>query len=195
MHVRRIACFLLGAWFAGCLVVALLGIQSPGAAERVLMNLTPSAAAQLHSIPPAQARALLRYAAAESNRARLERWDTVQLLGGIAFFVFLLFATREGKWSLAMVLWMVAMVLLQMFYLTPQLTDIGRLVDFAPAASAFGDRSKVWVLQNAYFLVEASKWAAGLALAAKLVWFSSRSGDARENLDVVNKADHRHIYR
>jgi hypothetical protein len=175
--------------------VALLGTQNPGAAEHVMMNLTPAAAAQLHGVPPAQARALLRYAAAERNRTLKERWDTIQLVFGAGLFIFLLFASREGKWSLGMVLWMVAMVLLQRFYITLETTDIGRLADFIPAGASSAYRSKVWVLEQAYLLVEASKWMAGLALTGKLVWLSSRSGNSRENFDVVDKTDHGHIYR
>ncbi len=195
MHVRRFACFLLGAWFAGCVIAAWVGMQNPSAADRVLTKPSPEAAVHLRDIPQPQARAVLRYAAAERSRALREQWDTFQIAYGCLFFGFLLFASREGKWSLAIAAWMLAMALLQRLYITPESADIGRLADFLPAGSGATYRAKVWVLEEGYLLVEAAKWAAGLTLVAKFVWSSGRSGDSRENLNVVDKANHRHIYR
>ena len=195
MHVRRLACFFLGAWFAGSLLMALLVTQNPGKAERLMMNLSPNAAAQFNTVPPAQARAILRYHAAERNRDLMETWDTLQLLYGAGFFIFLLFASREGKVSLAAALAMVALVLMQKLFLTPEIADQGRLADFLPADANTADRAKAIVLQNAYWGVEAVKWMAGLGLAGKMVLFSGRLGDSGENLDLVDKPNHGHIYR
>ena len=195
MHVRRFACFLLGAWFAGCVIAAWLGIQNPAAADRLMARLSPEAARQLGGIPHQQSTVLLRYAAAERSRSLRFQWDTLQIACGAFFFGYLLFASREGKWSLAMAAWMFVMVLLQRLYITPESADLGRITDFLPASSAGTYRARLWVLEEAYLLVEAAKWGAGLTLLARFVWSPGRSGDSGQNLDVVDKPNHRHIYR
>jgi len=195
MHVRRFACFLLGVWFAGCVIASWLGMQNPSTADRILTRLSPEAARHLRDIPQQQASALLRYAAAERSRSLRVHWDTLQIACGAFFFGYLLFASREGKWSLALAAWMFAMVLLQRLYITPESTDIGRMADFLPTANAGVYHNKLWVLEEAYLLVEAAKWAAGLTLLIRFVSSSGRSGDSRENLHMVDKANHRHIYR
>jgi hypothetical protein len=193
MHIRRIACFFLGVWFGGALLVHLLAVRNPGEAEHLMADLTTEAAARLKAVPQAQARVLLRYGWAERNRDLLVTWDTVQFFYGLAFFVFLLFGSREDKWSLAMALAMLVLAFGQRALLTPEINALQRLTDFSDAYSP--DRNQVWVLRNGYFVVEALKWATGLGLVAKLVLSRGRSSDSREKVDLVDKANHRHVNR
>lgn len=192
MHARRMACLFLGFWLAASLF-AVLAVRTGAESDRIA--LTPGAAVQSHGIPPVQFRALLAYAGAEQNRRLTQFSGTLQMALGCAFFLFLLFWTKEGKWALACSLWMLALTLVQRGYLTPELADLGRLTDFLLPGTGLPDRRRLWVLEQAYYGLEAVKWLAGAALVLGLVRSRGRSGNSRENVDMIDKRNHRHIYR
>ena len=173
--------------------MALVAAQNFRSVDRLLMNLSASAVMSTRDIPPSQLRGLLQYQAAEENRSLYAIWDSAQVALSALFFFFLLFGSQEGKVSLGLALVMFLLVLLQWLYLTPEVTALGRLTDFLPSAAPSPDRPKLWVLQWGYKLVEVLKWSAGLGLFVKfLVW---RSRDPGQDLDLVDKADHRHVNR
>jgi len=142
------------------------------------------------------ARTLLRYQVSEQNRVYFESWEIVQLALGSLLFFFVLFGTREDQYSLAGVLLMLVLVAGQRFLLTPDLTVLGRSLDFVPLADASPERGRFWLLHNAYSGMELAKWAIGLFLAGRLVVghrHRHSRGDVRQQLDMIDKADHRHI--
>jgi len=173
--------------------MALVAAQNFRSPERVLLNLSPTAVMSTRDLPPAQMRGLLQYQAAETNRWLYSIWDSVQIGLAALFFFFLLFGSQEGKISLALSLAMLLLTLLEWLYLTPEITALGRLTDFLPAAAPSPDRSKLWVMEGGYKLVEVLKWAAGTGLFASFLVVRLR--DAGQDLNVVNKADHRHVNR
>jgi hypothetical protein len=88
---------------------------------------------------------------------------------------------------------MIAGVLVQRFLLTPGMISLGRTIDFAPDAPS-GERTQFWVLHSWYWGVELVKWILGLTLAARLISRRSRrSGNARHEFNMVDKANHRHV--
>jgi hypothetical protein len=118
------------------------------------------------------------------------------LFSGAFLFFFLLFGTSEDKFSLLLVLLMLVIVLLQRFLLTPEIISVGRTLDFVPLDMPTADRSKFWVLHGGYTGTELLKWGLGIALAVKLIARSARrSGDVRQEFDLVDKANHRHVDR
>ena len=195
MHSRRVACFFLGIWLGAAILMAWVASENFRSVDRLLSRPSPAALLSIKTLGPAGARMLLRYQIAEYNRWLFEAWGTIQLIGGAAFFLFLLFGTREGKYPLILVLVMLAIVVVQLFLLTPALISLGRLVDFVPPDQPSGERNRFWVLHSGYVITEILKWAVALLLGARLARRRGRSGDAREDLDVVDKANHRHVNR
>jgi len=113
---------------------------------------------------------------------------------GVLFFFFVLFATSENKFALSVVLVMIAGVLVQRFLLTPGMISLGRMIDFVAPNAPSGERTQFWVLHSWYWGVELVKWGLGLALGARLIARRSRrSGHVRQELNLVDKADHRHV--
>ena len=114
-------------------------------------------------------------------------------MGGL-FFFFVLFATSENKFALSVVLVMITGVLVQRFLLTPGMISLGRTINFVPPDASSGERTQFWVLHSWYWGVEVVKWVLGLVLAARLISRRSRrSGHARQQIDMVDKANHRHV--
>jgi hypothetical protein len=195
MHSRRLACFILGLWLGGGLLVAWTAADAFRAVDRLLAAPSPEATLRLRALGPSAARTLLRYQASEQNRALFRDWEAVQLVGGSLFFFFLLFATRERKFPLITVLVMVVVVALQRFAVTPELVSLGRNIDFVPADMPSEFRDRFWILHSGYAGLEALKWGAALALAGRNV-FSRRHGrseKALDEFDLIDKPNHRHI--
>lgn len=199
MHSRRFACFLLGLWLGGALLVAWVASQNFRTGDRLLTTDDPEAMLRLKAVgDAAEGRALIRHAASEENRDLLETWEYAQLFLGLFFFAFLLLGTGEGKISLAMALLMVLIVVIQRFALTPYITGLGRTLDFARNGGPHGEQARFSVLHGIYIGLELAKWAAAALLASILVLQRSRrsgSGHTRKQVNVVDKANHGHIDR
>ena len=158
----------------------------------------PAVMVMLKTIGPTAGRAVLRHQVAELNRELYETWEFAQLAIGTFFFLFLLMATREGKFAIGLALLLVLLVAAQRFWLTPELNYRGRPLDFAVKGGPAGDRARFLMVRGIYIGMELFKWAVGLVLAAMLVFRKSRrarSGYTRQELNMVDEANHGHIDR
>src|SRR6266567_382419 len=113
MHYRRIVCFLLGVWLGGGLLMAWYGARSFGTVESIMTQSNPAFVAQTKPLGPAVTRLMLRYAVAEQNRWLFRAWENMQIAMALLFFCYLLFGTLEGKVSLAVMLVMLGLTLIQ----------------------------------------------------------------------------------
>ncbi|HEV3199834.1 MAG TPA: hypothetical protein VGZ73_18145 [Bryobacteraceae bacterium] len=198
MHSRRFACLLLGIWFAGGAFMQWISTENYRAVDRLLDQPNPAASLQLKALGPMAARQVLRYQVAEQNRFYFETWETLQLMLGSFFFFFLLFGTREDKFSLLLALLMLIAAAVQRFYLTPEVTSFGRVLDFLPADVYDPARRRLPIIQSANDGVELTKLGLGILLAVWLILGRGRRrsrGDVRQELDLIDKANYRHVDR
>jgi hypothetical protein len=200
MYYRRIASLLLGFWLGGSLFMAWMAIDSFRSVDRMLTASGPVAAIQINALGPGVARALLRYQAAEQNRSFFAAWELLQLILGIGFFSLMLFGSNEGKVSLLVLLLMLLIVVAQRLFMTPELTSLSRIFDFAPdfgpASTPSIERNRFWMVHSIYTGSEILKWGLGLVLGARLILHRERrSIDAGHEFDVIDKANHRHVNR
>ena len=165
--------------------------------DRTMESPSPVAALQFKSLGPTQTRMMLRYLVSEQNRYYFEYWDDVQIIYGLFFFFFLLFGTKEGKFPLGLALAMLLITMAQRFLLTPELISLGRNIDFIPPDMHSGQRTKFYVLHGGYAAAEVAKWGFGVVLGLALILAKRRSANSevRQKLDLINKADYRHVDR
>jgi hypothetical protein len=194
MHYRRIACFLLGLWLGAGLLMAWFGAVSFRTVDQMLSRPNPVLAVQMRALGPAGARILLRYQVAEQNRRLFEAWEIAQIILGVLFFSFLLFGSQEGKFSLIVLLLMLVATVVQRLAITPEMTALGRILDYAHSEMPSVERSKFWMLHSAYGGVEILKLGLGLILGG-LVLLRHSSGDSGHEFDLIDKANHRHVNR
>jgi hypothetical protein len=142
--------------------------------DRLLAHPAPPAAQQLEKLEPGAARALLRHQVSEQNRWYFEAWGLIETLIGAALLVILLFGSTEKNFSLLLALLMLLIAILQRFALTPQMVFLGRIIDWIPAGQPSAERSRFWLLHNAYVGLELLNWALGLFLTAKLLFRGRR---------------------
>ena len=196
MHYRRIASLLLGLWLGVGLLMAWIAIETFRSVDRLLVAPGPVVAIQIKALGPGGARALLRYQAAEQNRSFFEQWEICQLILSVGFFSFLLFGSNEGKFSLLLLLIMFLIVAAQRFFMTPELSSLGRTFDFIPADVPSVERNRFWMLHSMYTGSEVLKFGLGLVLGARLIFHRERrSMDAGHQFDMIDKPNHRHINR
>src|SRR5690242_11769627 len=106
MRSRRLACFLLAVWITGGVFMAWVATENFRSVDRLIGNANPLATMEFRTLGVDASRNLLRYQVSEQNRFYFETWEIAQLLLGLFFFFFLLFCTREGKYSLLVALLM-----------------------------------------------------------------------------------------
>lgn len=196
MHSRRLACFLLGMWFSGSILCTWLISENSREVEHLLVQADPAATLRIKLLGPAETAMLMRYEAAELTRNEMALWGTVQLALGAFFLLFLLFGTNEGKLHLALALVLLILVAAQRFFLSPEIASLGKLTDFVAAPAGTEDRAKLLVMQSAYLGTEIVKWVMMLGLAAALITQGPRRlRRSRNQFNVIDKPDHRHIDR
>ncbi len=195
MHARRLACFILGLWLGGNILVAWAAMENLRSADHLVSAALPMARLELKAMGP-RAQMLLRYHASEENRSLYRHWETAQLALGAGFFLVMLFGSREDKFLLGGLALLVALVALECFVVTPALSGQGRVLDFVPPDQGAPERNQFWVLQTAHLGIEAAKWALILVLTGQMAFSRKRSGrsrDARRQLNMVDKANHRGV--
>jgi hypothetical protein len=197
MHARRMASFFLGLWLGASLFMAWTANQNLKSVDRLLSREDPVATLNLKPLGD-HGSTILRYTASEQNRWHRAKWETIQVIAGGVFLLTMLFGSREDKFILLGFLVLILVVLLQKYLISPELTALGRLTDFAPTNEPSPDRNRFWVVQTAYTGVEMGKWALMLLLTGQMVFSRKRSGrsrDVRRKLDGVDKPDYRRVYR
>jgi hypothetical protein len=196
MHARRMICFLLGLWLGGAALMAWVARDNRHSVERLLAQPDAAAAALLQPLGKPAAGLLLRHQVFEQNLRLYRFWGTVQLALGMAFLFFILFGSREGKLSLLLATLMLAVAAAQLLVVAPELAALGRATDFLPPDALPPERYRLRLVLTGDKLAEALKGLLGLALALMLIVRRSRSsGDAGKDLDVINKANYRHVNR
>jgi hypothetical protein len=196
MHARRLASFFLGIWLAGSLFMAWVSAENLNEVDRLLSGQNPIARRNLQPLG-AQGAAILRYTAAEQIRWYHARWETIQIIGGSALLLLMLFGSREDKFILLGIALPILVVCVERFFITREMTDLGRLLDF-PQAQQPAEAGRYGVVETAYYVAETAKGVLILVLAGLMVFStkgSGRSRDVRHKLDGVDKPNHRRVYR
>jgi len=169
--------------------------DNTASANRLLLAPNAYAADYLKTLGRAQLTPLAHYLAGEQNRSLFETWGVVQIVFGGLFFALLLFGTRLGKFPLALALVMFLIVIGERVAIAPGMELVARHTDFNPAPSGRAQFANE-ALDFGYTMAEWAKFILGAAMAAVLIWHERRrSFDARKQVDLIDKADYRHIDR
>lgn len=168
MTKERWALVLMGAWIAGTVFVTVVATQNFHTVDRLLAGSDNAAfSAVVDELGPQRARDLLRYLSSELNRLYFQWWNVLQVVLGAA--VLWLTARRPDARSLRVgVTAMLAVVVVMLAWMTPEITAIGRRLDFVSRDPAPPELSRFWVLHAAYTALEVAKLGAAVFIAARL---------------------------
>jgi hypothetical protein len=194
MHFRRLASFLLGLWIGGSLFMTMVATQNFRAVDR-LLSAPGAAAGHIATLGPEAARALLRYSASENNRFFFITWEWAQILVGLVLIAVLIAGKFHTKTAVSLAAAMLAIAVLFRFFLTPQIVELGRSLDFQAPGMPPAERSRFRDFHGAYSALEVFKWILGLILLLTLVLPKRKSREVPDDLDAVEKAHYRHVDR
>jgi len=167
MHRHRIAAFLSGCLILGSLFMIFVATQNFQTVDRVLASPPREAAQMFQTLGADNSRLLLRYLAGEENRLFFVSWELAQIGLGILLTAILLFAIRGGLLA-GMAGGMVVIALFQHFRVTPEMTSMGRLIDFGAGAGSVA-YSQFWRLHGLYGVLEVVKLLLGIVVAGMLL--------------------------
>lgn len=147
----------------------LVAVQNFRSVDRFLADTGIRAAEDVHALGKAETRVLLRHLVAEQNRFYFEHWEWIQLGVGLSLLLLLLFGGRPPKVAILLCLAMWGIVLGQRVGLTPQISKLGRTLDFVAPNVESADKKTFWTLHGIYSGLELSKIGLGLAVVGLLV--------------------------
>jgi hypothetical protein len=169
MDLTRISTLLLGAWIGGCVFMDMVATQNFRSVDRLLASSPSSVAQRVQAIGGHDpARAFLRYQASELNRQYFTAWENTQIVLGLLIIGTLWMSGHRDRVTLWLPSLMLAVTLLMHFVLTPEITRLGRAMDFAPAGQPTSS-TQFWVFHGIYSALELIKLGWGVALGIWLM--------------------------
>jgi hypothetical protein len=166
---ERIALGLLGGWVIGTLILFTVAPSNFHTVDKILRESTDSVfRAEVAGVGEPAARQMLRYLASELNRLFFGLWNIAQVgLGlGVAWSLARLPDARRAR----QMLWaMLLLVALMLFWLTPEITSLGRRLDFMPRDPAPPELSRFRLLHALYTAADLAKLGLAFALLVTLV--------------------------
>lgn len=180
MHVRRLACLLLGMWLGGILLFSVVKTQNLASVDEVI-EFHPGVGdeANIKKLGgPASARVFLMHFAAEQNRTNSRHWELIQIVVSISLLILIVFGTHEGKITMSLTLLAVVFVFIQHFLLKPSIMGLGRSQDYlVPGADLGGIRHQFQFWNITYIVLEFIK--AGICLGLTYLMMKSKPSRRR----------------
>ncbi|MFN0100955.1 MAG: hypothetical protein ACKV2U_02575 [Bryobacteraceae bacterium] len=196
MHTRRFITFLLGAWFALVITIAVVASTGFQVAGRTSKSPPGEAARAVIAIGEPMAERLFRYVAAEINRTLFQATGLAELalLLALTCLLFLQNYSRVAT-ILAGVLLLAACA--SYFLLTPQVVAHGRILDFRPAAELLTDRARFKNLHMMYGLLTVFRLLCAAWITGILLFRGPNSRMRRRfgNVDAIDNAEDGHVDR
>lgn len=174
MHSSRIATFLFGVWLGCSILLGALQFENLRMSQRLLENPIPPAAKMIEPWGKNDVGLLLHHFAWEQDRAYLQNWELLQIPLGLAIAGVLFIATDRRRMPQVLCGLMLVLVLFEHYGITPELIYRGRVSDFPPEASAFGNQARLWMLIEVYVGAEIAKLLIGGIATAYLFAYRSR---------------------
>jgi hypothetical protein len=174
----RIALGLLGGWVIGTLILFTVAPSNFHTVDRILRESTEAVfRAEVASVGEPAARQMLRYLASELNRLFFGLWNIAQLALG-AGVIAALWGVSDARRARRLVWLMIALVLLMLLWLTPEITALGRRLDFMPRDPVPPEMFRFRLLHAAYTGADLAKLGLGLVVFLQLVRRSPATGAA-----------------
>lgn len=167
--MRTVMALLLGGWLLGTLLVAGVAAENFFMVDRLLASHSSAEFQQkVAPLPPGEARVVLRYLSSELNRFYFRVWGGVELVLGCALLALAMKHGKNRRLTIGLSL-MLALGLLMLFYITPQLVEIGRGLDFVPRDTPPPELARFGSLHAAYSVLDLVKLLLGIWVAVVLI--------------------------
>lgn len=146
-----------GIWLGLTLAMLFVATENFRGVDRLLEAPAKEAAAAMQKLPAEMPRQLLRYHASEMNRYFFDWYGIAQIWLAVILLLNLLFATNGNKVALVLGGVLLALALVERFLLFPEITYLGRLLDFVPRDLDSPARSRFWSFHKYFTGLEVLK--------------------------------------
>lgn len=166
---RRLAIFFMAVWLTGTLFMALVATENFWTIDRLFAaHSNPGFAATVEKVGYDTARSLIYYYSSELNRLYFQIWGLVEIAIGIFVLrcVVTLPKSAKTKW---MIVAMLAITLLFVGAITPQIVSVGRALDFVSRDPAPPELRTFGLLHAAYTVLDGIKFILGILVALSLM--------------------------
>ncbi|MDQ6758980.1 MAG: hypothetical protein M3Z32_03810 [Acidobacteriota bacterium] len=174
MHLRRLACFLLGGWLMGSVLMLFVTSWNYDAADVVARSHSSDLAKVVGPLSGEQARMLFFHMANEATRSYGVAWEIMQMVIGLATAAALFLERRTRLYTIGVGL-MLLLVLFECSVILPQLDYVGRSVDFVPWNATSSMRDQYWSLRAVFLGMDTLKLLLGVGITAALLTLRNRS--------------------
>ena len=154
----------------GCLLMGYVVSQNMQNVDSILNNPPGPVAKDIEDLGSDITKMLLRFQASEVNRFLGDVWGVLQLGLGAAFLISAVLTSHRSRFLMIVSSAMILLVVLQMFWISPIMTQLGRSFDFLPLTAALKDRENYQSYRVWYVVFEFLKLLFGLALAIRLLF-------------------------
>lgn len=173
MHLRRLACFLLGSWLTGSVLMLCVTTWNYEAADALAGSHSPETTKLFYPLRGEQARMLVFHISNEASRSYGTAWESLQLAIGLAVAAALFLERRTRFYSIGIGL-MLVLVLFECYAILPQLDWLGRSADFVSWRVNSQTRDQYWNLRAVFLGMESLKMLLGLGITGALLIARSR---------------------
>jgi hypothetical protein len=129
-----------------------------------------STVTEVNRVTRTTTRFLLRRNAAEENAWIFENWEWIQIFFAAAYFFLILLGDRHSEAALLMVLGMLAIVIIQRFYLSPEVISLGRELAETTNIQDNAMDARFGLFHGLYSGSEILKLLLGLTLGIRLIF-------------------------
>ena len=160
--------FAMGAWLSGALITSVVATENFYTVDRLLTrSVNPAFSSQVERLGRPEARELLRYLSSELNRLYFQLWNATQLALGLVV-LWLIRGNTPAATARRGVVGMLAVALLMMLWLTPEIASVGRSLDFVPRDPPPPSLNRFWILHATYTLLAAGNVVAGVIVTVSM---------------------------
>lgn len=169
MHVRRLSMLITGVWLGLTLAMLFVATENFRAVDRLLAAPAPEAAKALEKLGPEVPRQVLRHFSSELNRYYFDWYGIAQIVLAAVLLLNLLFATNGNKWMLGLSVAVLVIAIVERSVLFPEITYLGRLMDFAAPDAEMAVRARFWNYHKYFSALEVLKLVLLLIVCGKLL--------------------------
>lgn len=156
--------------------------------ERLLEAPAPDAARMIDKLGQDAARMFLRYQVSELNRFYFDWYGVLQICLGILLALTVLFATNGNKFMLGLTLILTAVVIFEKVMLTPEITYLGRTIDFIARDVPSPARQRFWSFHTAFSTTEIVKMALMAVVGIRMLVSTGQRRLRTRSTDVLEDA-------
>jgi hypothetical protein len=169
---RRLACLILGIWLGASVFANVFPVfRTAAVAAFIAQPGSTTTATQIKQTGAKAAGFLLRRFTSDLNALVLTFWEWAEVGIAVILFLLVLFAGRPPRSALILLPAMLAIVLIQLFVVTPQIASAARDADEFQGSALIANPSlgPLVVFQRIYTGTEILKLLMGCGVAARLM--------------------------